>query len=512
MANAGSRSEEKVSVKERLRTNNLGWRLFIGLLLTFCLALFLHFREVRVEVLEVDTVAKNYVVAQVDFEFPDNESTIIFRQDATRDIGFIYKIDEKQIDERSAKFDSDISRNQPALDLEQLYSAAKSVERLMDQARFADNRTLQKIRQMNLSTQNYYLFTPYNNEDAVNLPDSFWRELSSRVIQSNGGSTSAVEYVIERFRSDSWNVEEDAGAQRQLRQVVEASIAPKHTKVRAGSRIIDQGEKVTMRHMTIMQGMKKALAERRNLWMPLTIISSILFALVIVILGGIYFRLFCKGVYYSIQKLGIFATVFIVTLCVAKATEYFLLETSHHLIEVVRYPLFAPFAAILICILVDHSVALFSVMFLSVILGVTLAVDHNRFLIMNLVTGIVAIIATREVRKRKEVFAVCGKVWLACLPILLAFNFAQNIYWDVPLAADVLSTLCFMLITAVFVVGFLPILESSFRVMTDITLVEYMDPNNELLRRLSIEAPGTYQHSLVVGSLSESAAQAIGAN
>jgi len=39
-----------------------------------------------------------------------------------------------------------------------------------------------------------------------------------------------------------------------------------------------------------------------------------------------------------------------------------------------------------------------------------------------------------------------------------------------------------------------------------------MDPNTELLRRLSVEAPGTYQHSLVVGSISEAAAQAIGAN
>ncbi len=512
MANAGDQHEEKVSVKERLKADNLGWRLLIGLLLTLCLALFLHFREVRVEVLELDTNAKNYVVAQVDFEFPDDESTIIFRQDAIREVGSIYKIDEKQIDERAAQFDNEVSKSQPNLDLEQIYTAAKSVERAMEQARFADNRTLQKIRQMNLSTQNYHVYTPYNHADEVTLPDSFWRELSSRVIQTNGGSAGAVEYVVSHFRTDPWMIEEDTAVQRQLRQVVGSSIADRYTKVRAGSRIIDQGEKVTMRHISIMQGMKKALAEKRNVWQPLTIISSLLFALVMVILGTVYFRLFCKDVYHSLQKLAIFATVFIVTLCVAKAAEYFLLETSHHLIEVVRYPLFVPFAAILICILVGHHAALFSVVFLSVLLGVTLAVDHNRFLIMNLVTGIVAIIATRDVRKRKEVFAVCGKVWLTCLPILVAFNFAQNILWDVPLAADVFSTLCFMLITAVFVVGFLPILESIFRVMTDITLVEYMDPNNELLRRLSIEAPGTYQHSLVVGSLSEAAAQAIGAN
>jgi membrane-associated HD superfamily phosphohydrolase len=41
-------------------------------------------------------------------------------------------------------------------------------------------------------------------------------------------------------------------------------------------------------------------------------------------------------------------------------------------------------------------------------------------------------------------------------------------------------------------------LESVFGVLTDITLMEYMDPNNELLRRLNLEIPGSYQHSLVL--------------
>lgn len=69
-----------------------------------------------------------------------------------------------------------------------------------------------------------------------------------------------------------------------------------------------------------------------------------------------------------------------------------------------------------------------------------------------------------------------------------------------------------MFFTAIITVGILPILESVFRLMTNMTLSEYMDPNNELLRRLSLELPGTYQHSLVVGNLAETAAISIGAN
>jgi putative nucleotidyltransferase with HDIG domain len=58
----------------------------------------------------------------------------------------------------------------------------------------------------------------------------------------------------------------------------------------------------------------------------------------------------------------------------------------------------------------------------------------------------------------------------------------------------------------------LPTLESLFKITTDIRLLELSNLNAPVLRRLSVEAPGTYHHSLMVGTLSETAAEAIGAN
>jgi len=68
------------------------------------------------------------------------------------------------------------------------------------------------------------------------------------------------------------------------------------------------------------------------------------------------------------------------------------------------------------------------------------------------------------------------------------------------------------LITGIAVVGLLPILESLFKRTTDITLLELTDYNHPLLRRMQLEIPGTYHHSLVVAQLSENASNAIGAN
>jgi putative nucleotidyltransferase with HDIG domain len=62
------------------------------------------------------------------------------------------------------------------------------------------------------------------------------------------------------------------------------------------------------------------------------------------------------------------------------------------------------------------------------------------------------------------------------------------------------------------VLGILPFIEKAFRITTNMTLLELADASQPLLRRLALEAPGTYNHSLQVATLSEAAAEAIGAN
>ena len=90
-------AKEKKTWKERLRENDLGWRLLVGFICFFCLAVFLHFREIKVETLELNTIADRYVVAQVDFEFPDNERMFVLKQEVISGVGPIYKIDEKAL-------------------------------------------------------------------------------------------------------------------------------------------------------------------------------------------------------------------------------------------------------------------------------------------------------------------------------------------------------------------------------------------------------------------------------
>lgn len=205
-------------------------------------------------------------------------------------------------------------------------------------------------------------------------------------------------------------------------------------------------------------------------------------------------------------------TIVILTLIFSKIAEYFLVNKATYLIDIFRYPVILPFAAILIYVLVSSEVALWGSAFLTIVIGVTLAIDHDRFLVINLIASWVTILFARNIHKRKEIFTVLGKVWLTCIPVIIAFNLSQNIFLLEHLLQDLISSFLFISIISILVIGLLPLLESLFHVLTDMTLMEYMDPNNELLRRLSVEAPGTYQHCLVVGNLAENAARSIHAN
>lgn len=68
------------------------------------------------------------------------------------------------------------------------------------------------------------------------------------------------------------------------------------------------------------------------------------------------------------------------------------------------------------------------------------------------------------------------------------------------------------LFTPIVSYGFLAIIESVFDITTDFSLLELSNLNHPLLKKLSVEAPGTYHHSILVGNLAEAAAQAVGAN
>jgi cyclic-di-AMP phosphodiesterase PgpH len=522
-----SESEIKFSRAHSFFDKSMVIRLCLGLVFSLLLFVFFHFRETNIQILEVGQKAPQYIVAQVDFTFPDEELTIVSRQEAAFSIGTIYRLNDRQVQLAVTEIQKWIAPNGKggsewnALAKETSFKdAAMGLGLLNDflsESRFSDARTISQIEtlpedQLPLPVEYFFSYVPSRISSTVNLPDSFWESLKQRKILSRDLPLPILTYFIQRLRPLKWEFEVDQGIEYSLRKLAKAQVKPKMTKVRAGERIINQGEKASSRHLAMLTAMKEQLAKQRDPFTWRTVLGTALMVFLLVGVGILYLKETQKETLRSNKRLGLLISIFALTIFIAKSVEFFLIHDSGQFFYNVRTPIFIPFASILLSSLLNSRIAAFGTLYLAVILTLGLAVDPLPFLLVNILTGVIVIYANRKVRRRKEIFVVCAKAWLCSMLVICAIDFSPQPSVPSTLSNDLFSSLLFMLFTAVLVVGLIPIFESTFRIMTDITLMEFLDPSNELLRRLTIEAPGTYQHSVVVGNLAEASATAVGAN
>ncbi|MDI6758676.1 MAG: HDIG domain-containing protein [Candidatus Omnitrophota bacterium] len=124
-----------------------------------------------------------------------------------------------------------------------------------------------------------------------------------------------------------------------------------------------------------------------------------------------------------------------------------------------------------------------------------------------LISGTVSSILVKEARKRSSIIKAG---LLVGATQIISLILADNLW--IGLSTRYLLLISNGFVSAILVLGILPIFEYLFKTITNISLLELADFSHPLLKRLTIEAPGTYHHSLIVGNLSESASNAIYAN
>ncbi len=118
----------------------------------------------------------------------------------------------------------------------------------------------------------------------------------------------------------------------------------------------------------------------------------------------------------------------------------------------------------------------------------------------------------REIRKRmtiilvNSVAAVIVFATAASLGIVHGTADRMEVLENAAMAAGI------TIIVGIIAEGFLPLIEKIFGVATSMTLMDYSDANQPLLRKLAMDAPGTFSHSLLIGSIAQTAAEAIGTN
>jgi hypothetical protein len=174
-----------------------------------------------------------------------------------------------------------------------------------------------------------------------------------------------------------------------------------------------------------------------------------------------------------------------------------------------RAALPVPLGGVLLTILFNARLAFAGSLILSILTGIMLAAPMDYFL-FTFVGSLVGVFTLARSRGRTAFVRAGGMVGLANAYVLLAFSLIKADAGT--LFPEIVGGLVNGGIVAVLANGLLPLLEHSFGRTTDFTLLELSNLNEPMLKHLALASPGTYHHSVMVGTLVEAAAEAIGAN
>jgi len=272
-------------------------------------------------------------------------------------------------------------------------------------------------------------------------------------------------------------------------------------------RIIDRYERVTKDHIAKLNSLAIELAEReagKSGFLAGIRYLGRFFMVALAIAVFVIFLALSKtriAILKDLKRLILIATIFVLVTFLAYNINRF--GPSPYLIPIT-------IGSMLLTIFFDTRIGLFGTIVLSVLIGFLRGNEFN-ISFLSMFTGTVAVVSVSRIRTRNWLFnsilliVSSYLVSITVMEILRYSSFSKIVdYWIYGAINGFFSPL--------LVYGLQVIFEHFFDIATDMRLLELSDLNNPLLRKLAIEAPGTYHHSLMVGNLAEAAADAIGAN
>lgn len=284
-----------------------------------------------------------------------------------------------------------------------------------------------------------------------------------------------------------------------------SGISPASGIVMSGQRIIGQGEIVNEYSFRVLNSMQKEIQRRSASKTQLTynLIGNTAYVFILVLLFTMYLGLFRRDYFEKMRNIAmLYVLITIFPVLVSLMIEHTYFNFSVYILPFAFVPIF-------IRVFMDSRTAFLTHITMVLICASALRYQFD-FIIIQTVAGLVTIYSLREMSSRAQVFRTALWVFLAtCITYLTLklmesseeFNFESSMYYHF-LINGVLLLLAYPMMFLV---------EKTFDFISVITLIELSDTNKGLLRKLSEEAPGTFQHSITVGNLASEIANKIGA-
>lgn len=449
--------------------------------------------------------------ASQDFTFEDAQKTAERKEIAANNVGEVYVLDRKvmvnmevDINQAFEEYFAIVKRND--IDTKQKIKTLKNEYNLSDVAAnvllYMEEDVLKalKLEAVNLLRTNWQMGVRdfEVEEKKVKILNQI------ELLNYNSPYRDLIKAVFNKIELYP-NYKYDEEATLTAKQEAAAKESPVLITIHKGQKIVNEGEIVTQEQIEILQ----ILGYQRT--SPYLALSGLaIFLILSIVLTAIFIRYFCKEIYKQDKKIIILCLIVFIIILLSKLILAVNISDRVEISALVG--LLVPVAAgsMLVTILLDTKLALFITPVLSFALGVLS--DNQLFFTINaFIGGLVGIYSVSKFTQRLDWVRAGLFIAASNAVSIFALGLMYSHSWNVILVGIGLG-LINGFFSAIFAYGSLPFFEQAFKITTIVRLMEMANPNQHLLKRLLLEAPGTYHHSVFVGNLAEAAAEAVGAD
>jgi hypothetical protein len=308
----------------------------------------------------------------------------------------------------------------------------------------------------------------------------------------------AIAEIAETVIAANMFLNQEATASRRQEAISEVEAVEK--TVRQGEIIVRKGDVVTEADIEILErlGLQKGGINYYN------IAGRILISFILVLLLGFYFYKYQKDVWHDNSRLLLIELLILTVVFFAKIMTFFQNPFVDFMVPTAM-------ASILLTVLISSDTALITTLFISLLIAPIYDMNFN-IVLTSFLAGLIGIFSVTRVKERGDIIRAGLNVSFILIFLIGGLSLLQqNQDWTY-LLWSIGGGIVNGLLVGVLANGLLPYLEDLFDMTSSVKLLELSNPSQPILKRMLVEAPGTYHHSVIVGNLAETAAEDVGAD
>lgn len=295
-------------------------------------------------------------------------------------------------------------------------------------------------------------------------------------------------------------------------ELTNIAIANAKDKVPRNVGIVNENERIVAKHDRITPEVKLkidsyriAKGEETGFWGRFSQnLGKFIHISIIILLLIIYIYLFRKRIYNDNVK------ILLISIIILFISFLTFLIYNLNVSAPIEFLVVVPVASMLLTIIFDSRIGFYGTVVISLIVGGLRGNDYV-FTVMNIVAGGLSAYTVRDIKNRTQIFRSFFFILVGYVVSIIAFGLERFDSFNQMLVSFAFAA-SNALISPVFTYGLIIFIERIFKITTDLTLLELTDFNHPLLKDLARNAPGTFNHSMIMGTLAETAAESIGAN